>query len=90
MSASGNRSGGSSSPKSLKDVISHDYGIPGVSPKAYVPIFVVSVILWIMVVPNWYLPGSNDVLLFLSFVGVMTASSTVSPFSQRQWRRWRK
>jgi hypothetical protein len=90
MSANNSRSDKNSasfSPKGFREAISHDYGIPGVSPKFYLPIFGTSFILWIAVVPNWYLPGGSDILLFLFFVGTMMAASAVSTFIQRHWRR---
>jgi hypothetical protein len=77
-------------PKTLKEVASHDYKIPGISPRMYIPIFLLSLGLYILVVPNWYLPGSSDVLLFIFFSGLMAAASAASTFIGRIWRDRRR
>jgi hypothetical protein len=81
---------GISAPKSLKSVLSHDYGIPGVRRKLYGPILVVSVALFLLIVPNWYQLGSNDSLLFVIFLAVTASLSVASSAVTRILRRWRK
>lgn len=77
-------------PNSLKSVLSHDYGIPGISPKWYGPIFALSFVLFLLIVPTPYQLGSADGLVFLIFAVVMVASSAISTSVARLLRRQRK
>jgi hypothetical protein len=74
---------------SLRAVLSHDYGIPGIKPGAYVPILVLSFVVFIVVVPDWYQLGSDDGLLFFIFAGLMLGLSALSTAITRMARRWR-
>jgi hypothetical protein len=73
--------------KSIKAVLSHDYGIPGVGPRLYLPILVVSVGLFILIVPTWYQLTSYDGVLFAIFVAVTMIVSAISTRIQRFKRR---
>ncbi len=66
-------------PKDLRVALSHDYKIPGISPKLYVPLFLIAGALYIVMVPGWYLPG-NDFLFFLFLVFTASVISTASRF----------
>ncbi len=56
-------------PKALKEILSTDYHIPGIRPRYYLPFFLVSAIMPMLVVPNWYLLGFTNYFLVMVLVG---------------------
>ena len=76
-------------PRTLKEALSHDYGIPGIRPKWYGPIFILSFGLFLLIVPAWYQLGSNDGLLFLIFAIVTASLSALSTAISRLLKRFR-
>lgn len=77
----------------IREVLRRDYHIPGIRPRYYLPLFILTFFLWTQINPNWYLEGwgGKAEILFLTFaVFVFGGVSALSTFFSRMKKRSRK
>jgi hypothetical protein len=77
-------------PKTLKEILSTDYHIPGISPRFYLPVCLLAfavVVAYIIWTPDIVIPQD---LLFIMGVSVILAVSAISTAAQRILKFFRK